>query len=130
MRRNVVSVLLLGSMLFPVAAVASQTKTDASLTTPNLRVSTGVVAPSIVETAAIAVPQGMISDAVPAGAQVGLSLTVDQNGVPQNIQVVRSLNQAWDASVVDAVRQFRFRPGTIDRKPIPVDVNLTVNITR
>jgi hypothetical protein len=32
--------------------------------------------------------------------------------------------------VVDAVSKFHYRPGQIDEKPIPVDMNLTVNIVR
>jgi len=130
MRRNLLPALLLGSMLFPVAAVASQTKADASLSTPNFRVSTGVVAPAVLDTAQVAVPEGASLESIPAGAQVGLTLTVDRNGLPRNIQVVKSLSPYWDASVVNAVSQFRFRPGTIDNKPIPVDVNLTVTIAR
>ncbi|HUB00536.1 MAG TPA: TonB family protein [Terracidiphilus sp.] len=130
MRTSLVSTLLLGSILFPVAAVASQTKADASLSTTNLRVSTGVVAPAILRTTQVTVPQGVAYSDIPEGAQVGLLLTVDKNGAPEDIQVVRSLNASWDASVVSAVRQFRFRPGTIDNQPIPVDVNLTVTIAR
>ena len=130
MRRNIAPTLLLCSMLFPVAAVASQPPADASVTTSNLRVSTGVTAPAILETANVSIPQGTTLEAFPVGAQVGLTLTVDQNGVPQDIQVVKSLNHAWDANVIDAVRQFRFSPGSIDNRPIPVKLNLTVTITQ
>ena len=28
---------------------------------------------------------------------------------------------------IDAVRQFRYRPGTVSNQPVPVDMNLTVN---
>jgi TonB family protein len=129
MRRKLALTLALCSMLFPVAAVASQASTDAVVTTTNLRVSTGVKAPVVLDTAEISLPQGML-DTLPVGAQVGLALTVDKYGVPQNIRVVKSLNQSLDASVVEAVRQFRFRPGSMDSKPIPVDLNLTVTVTR
>jgi len=129
MRRKLAPALALCSMLFPVAAVASQTSTDAVVTTSNLRVSTGVKAPVVLDTAAISLPQGML-DTLPAGAQVALALTVDKYGVPQNIRVVKSLNQSLDASVVEAVRHFRFRPGTMDNQPIPVDLNLTVTVTQ
>lgn len=130
MRRTLAPALLLGTMLIPVAAVASQPSTDASVPTDNLRVSTGVTAPAILDTAVVEIPQGGSYQSIPAGAQVGLTLTVDQNGVPQNIRVVKSLNHDWDAEVIDAVRQFHFRPGSMDNNPIPMDMNLTVNITR
>jgi TonB family protein len=121
--------LALCSMLFPIAAVAGQSPTDAVVATSNLRVSTGVKSPVVLDTAEINLPQGML-DSLPAGAQVGVELTVDQHGIPENIRVVKSLNSSMDASVIDAVRQFRFRPGTMDNKPIPVDLNLTLTITR
>lgn len=129
MRRKLAPALALCSMLVPVAAVASQASTGAAITS-NLRVSTGVKAPAILDTAEIALPQGSRLDSLPVGAQVGLTLTVDQYGVPQNIRVVKSLSPSLDASVVEAVRHFRFRPGSMDNKPVPVDLNLTVTISR
>jgi len=128
MRRILVPGLLVASLILPVAAVASQTKADASLQTTNLRVSTGVKAPALVQSVDVAVPQNTVYATIPVGSQVELSLTVDRNGLPQNIQVVKSLNPDRDANVVAAVRQFRFRPGTMDHMPIPVNVNLTVTI--
>jgi TonB family protein len=129
MRRKLAPALALCSMLVPVAAVASQASTGAAITA-NLRVSTGVKAPTILDTAQIALPQGMTLDALPSNAQVGLALTVDRNGVPENIRVVKSLTPSLDASVVEAVRHFHFRAGSIDNQPVPVDLNLTVTITR
>lgn len=129
MRGNLAPALALCSMLLPVAAVASQNPTDANVTTSSLRVSTGVKAPVVLDTAEISLPPGTLNT-IAAGAEVGLQLTVDQYGVPQNIRVVSSPNQSLDASVVDAVRHFRFRPGTMDNKPVPVDLNLTVTIAR
>jgi TonB family protein len=130
MRRILTPALLLGTMLIPVAAVASQPSTDASVPTGNLRVSTGVTAPAILDTAVVEIPQGNSYISIPAGAQVGLTLTVDQNGAPQNIRVVKSLNHDWDAQVIEAVRHFHFRPGSMDNQAIPVDMNLIVNITK
>ena len=129
MRRTLVPGLLLSTLFLPLAAVATQPQADASPITGNLRVSTGVIAPTIVSAVQITVPEGAAPAAVPAGAQVGLLLTVDRNGQPRNIRVVRSLNAAWDARVVQAVGQFRFHPGSIDNQPITMDLNLTVNIT-
>ncbi|HEV2327101.1 MAG TPA: TonB family protein [Terracidiphilus sp.] len=129
MRCKLAPALALCSMLAPVAAVASQASTGAAITT-NLRVSTGVKAPIILDTAEIALPQDVAVDSLPAGAQVGLALTVDQYGVPRNIRVVKSLSPSLDESVVEAVRHFRFRPGSMDNQPVPVDLNLTVTIDR
>ena len=130
MRRILVPSLLVGSMLFPVAAVAHQTKADASLSTATYRVSTGVIAPVVLETGQITVPQGETLETIPGDGQVGLTLTVDRNGLPRNIQVLKGLDPSWDASVVEAVEQFRFRPATMDNEPIAVPLNLTVTIAR
>lgn len=128
MRRKLAPALALCSMLVPVAALASQASTGAAITS-NLRVSTGVKAPAILDTAAVTLPESTLNS-LPVDAAVGLELTVDQYGVPQNIRVVKSLSPSLDASVVEAVRHFRFRPGSMDSKPIPVDLNLTVTINR
>ena len=66
----------------------------------------------------------------PADAQVGLSLTINEKGQPENIQVTKSYSKFWDARVISTVRQFQFKPATVDNQPTPVDMNLTVNIAR
>jgi TonB family protein len=63
-------------------------------------------------------------------SQVGLTLTVDSNGLPQNVKVVKSSNPFLDARVVDAIQKSHFTPGTVDNTSIPVDVDLTVNVVR
>ena len=128
MRRILATSILLPSLFLPAAAKASTPVNDASAPTP-MRVSTGVIAPTILDTTlSISLPTGFTTSDIPSGAQVGLTLTVDQNGKPRDIHVVKSLGPFWDARVVEAVSNFRFRPGTIDNQPIPVDMNLTVNI--
>ncbi len=129
MRHIIASSIILSSMLFPVVANASSSADDATAPTPNLRVSTGVIAPSLVGSIAIQLPDGLSQSFIPMDAQVGLSLTVDTKGQPQNVKVVKASNPYWDARIVDAVQKSHFRPGTVDNTPIPVDMNLTVNVT-
>jgi TonB family protein len=129
MRRILASSLLLSSLSLPAAAKASQPVDDASAPTP-IRVSTGVTEPVLLDTATLFLPEGFSIDAIPIDAQVGLTLTVDEKGQPQDIRVVKSLNPFWDARVVDAVRQLRYKPGTLSNQPVPIDMNLTVNIAR
>jgi hypothetical protein len=117
------------SLLLPAAAFAKQPADDAAAT-PATRVSTGVIAPSLLAAAGLTIPQGLPADALPVDAEVGLTLVVDENGQPQNIHIVKGINPFWDARIIDTVSKFRYRPGTIDAKPIPVDMNLTVNFTR
>ena len=128
MRRILATSILLPSLFLPAAAKASTSVNDAPAPTPT-RVSTGVIDPVILDsTISLSLPAGFTTGEIPNDAKVGLSLTVDQNGSPQDIHVVKSLGPLWDARVVEAVSRLHFRPGTIDNQPIPIDMNLIVNI--
>ncbi len=130
MRYSLASSILLSSLLLPAAAGAMRPSDDAAASTQPTRVSTGVVAPTLLHSIGIALPEGIAKDSIPVDAQIGLTLTVDAEGRPQDVHVVKGINPFWDARIVDAVRQFHYRPGTIDNQPIPVDMNLTVTIAR
>jgi protein TonB len=58
---------------------------------------------------------------------VVLSVEIDTDGFPQNIRVVRSLDDGLDQSAVAAVQQWRFKPGEKDGKPVRVAVKVKVN---
>jgi TonB family protein len=128
MRHIIASTIMLSSMLFPAVANASPSSDDVTASTPNLRVSTGVTAPSLAQSISIQIPDGLSKSFVPMDAQVGLSLTVDSNGHPQNVKVVKSSNPYWDARVVDAIQKSHFHPGKVDDTPTPVDMNLIVTV--
>lgn len=129
MRRIVAGSILLSSLLLPAAANAKQPLDDASAPTPT-RVSTGVIEPVLLRSISLALPEGLPKENIPVDAQVGLTLTVDAKGWPQDIRVVKGFNPYWDARILEAVRQFHYRPGTMDTTAIPVDMNLTVTIGR
>lgn len=129
MRRVLAASLLLPSLFLPAVAKASTPVDDATAPTP-VRISTGVIAPVLMSSPTLSLPSGFSYDLIPADAEVQLSLTVDEKGQPQNIQVVKGYSPFIDARVVEAVSQFHFRPGTIDNQPTAVDLNLTVNVAR
>jgi TonB family protein len=129
MRRILATSIMLPSLILPAAAFASTPVDDATAPTP-IRVSTGVTQPVLVDSAYLEIPDGYSFDAIPSGAQVALSLTINEKGQPENIQVTKSYNKFWDARVIETVREFRFKPGTVDNQPTPVDMNLVVNITK
>ena len=56
-----------------------------------------------------------------------LSLVVDENGVPQNIMVIRSIGLGLDQKAIEAVQKWRFKPGVKDGKAVPVFANIEVN---
>ena len=56
-----------------------------------------------------------------------LSLLVDDNGQPQNIKVLTPLGYGLDENAMNAIKAWRFAPGTKDGKPIAVQVIVEVS---
>jgi TonB family protein len=58
---------------------------------------------------------------------VVLSLTINKEGEPMNIQVKQSVREDLDESAVTAVRQWRWKPYLLNGDPLAVDTTVTVN---
>jgi TonB family protein len=58
---------------------------------------------------------------------VVLRCVIDEAGIAENIEVVRSLDPGLDANAVTAVTQFRFVPGKKDGKPVRVAASIEIN---
>lgn len=58
---------------------------------------------------------------------VYLEVTVDPNGRPTEIKVVRSLEPSLDRSAVNAVGQWKFKPGLLEGKPVAVKLDVEVS---
>jgi len=58
---------------------------------------------------------------------VVLSIEVDTNGDVRHIRVERSLGLGLDEKAIEAVKRWKFRPGTIDGKPAVVSAVVEVN---
>jgi protein TonB len=58
---------------------------------------------------------------------VWLELVVDRAGHPDDFRVVRSLDRGLDEEAVNAVRQWRFAPGTLAGSPVDVQVVVVVD---
>jgi TonB family protein len=56
-----------------------------------------------------------------------LSVEIDPEGIPRNMQVARSLDPGLDQRAIEAVSKWRFRPGMKDGKPVSVRVHIEVN---
>ena len=130
MRRIIATSLLLVPMVFSVAAAASQSADDTSAATPARRLSTGVTLPKIVYTTDVSVPADSFEQTVATESNVILSLSIDKTGRPQNVQVVNSVNSKLDEHVIAAVQQFRWRPATLDKQPVPLNLTLNVEVQR
>lgn len=90
-----------------------------------LRIGGGVSAPGIT----FRVEPGYSEEARAAKLQgaVVLALIVDRNGLPRSIRVVKSLGMGLDEKAIEAVRKWRFKPGTKDGVPVPVHATIEVN---
>jgi TonB family protein len=107
------------------SAVAAAT--DAALPVTARRVSTGVIFPKLISGPTVTVSAADFATRDLGAQHMIVSFRVDENGQPQNVHLVRSVNQSVDARVLAAVRQYHFEPGTLDDLKVPVDVNLLVN---
>ena len=56
-----------------------------------------------------------------------LSVIVDQQGRARDIHVARSLGMGLDEKAIEAVRKWKFSPGTKDGIPVAVQVNVEVS---
>ena len=56
-----------------------------------------------------------------------LAVLVDETGKVTEVSVVRSLGVGLDQKAIEAVRQWLFKPGTKDGKPVPVHANIEMN---
>lgn len=56
-----------------------------------------------------------------------VGMTVDANGLPQNLCVLNEMGHGFDRRAFDAVSEYRFKPATLHGKPVPV--HLVVEVT-
>jgi periplasmic protein TonB len=143
MRRILVSTLFLSTVLVHAqtstqgqgatlearnnAASAVAPATDASIPTTARRVSTGVTFPKLISSRSLSLSAADFPTADVTAQHVVVAFRVDENGAPQNVHLLKSVNQSIDEQVMSAVRQYRFEPGMLDNQKVAVDVNLLVN---
>ncbi len=58
---------------------------------------------------------------------VRLSLVVSEKGIPQDLKVTSPLGYGLDEKAIEAVRGWKFRPGTKDEKPVAVEAQVEVS---
>lgn len=58
---------------------------------------------------------------------VVLSVEIDANGTATNIKVLRSLGLGLDVKAIEAVRQWKFKPGYKGGQPVTVPASIEVN---
>lgn len=58
---------------------------------------------------------------------VEIYLVVDEHGNPTHIRVTRGVGMGLDEKAIEAVRQYKFKPGMLNGKPVKVDMNIEVD---
>lgn len=56
-----------------------------------------------------------------------IKFVVDENGVPTEPKVVRSLDKGLDENAIEALKQWRFKPALKGGKPVPTSANIEIN---
>ena len=88
------------------------------------RIFTGLIAPIRMTNLQLAPAIAPVRE-----GEVVVSYTVDTAGVPESVQVVKSLDESADSRVVAAVRKMRYTPGQLDGQPVDTPVTLHVAFT-
>jgi len=91
-----------------------------------LRVGGPVTAPVLVRRVEPVISDGMRRRIVDASPVV-IEAVITETGEVTRMKVIRS-NPPFDAAVLRAVSQWRYRPAQLDGKPVPVYLTVTLSI--
>jgi TonB family protein len=131
MRRIIVAILSLSSlMLHAQANSPAPTQVASNGPAPqSRRISTGVIAPKLIYKVDV-VADSTTSRLLSNECEVVVGMIVDKTGKPSDLKIVKSAGSTGvDASVLAAVSQYRFAPGTVSNQPIAVPLDLEVVIS-
>jgi TonB family protein len=119
--------VLQSALLQPVAFAANKASDNAPANNSTLRVSTGVVAPQLVHQVELAAIEPS-STMLPGDHTVVVEMTIDETGKPTNLHIVQPFTPVIDQHVLEAVSQFRYKPGTLNGQPtaFPVKLHYTI----
>jgi TonB family protein len=56
-----------------------------------------------------------------------VSCVVDADGMPRYVHTIRKLGMGLDEKALEAVRQYKFKPGLLNGKPVAVQITIEVN---
>ncbi len=56
-----------------------------------------------------------------------VSCVVDADGMPRHVHTIRKLGMGLDEKALEAVRQYKFKPGLLNGKPVAVQITIEVN---
>jgi hypothetical protein len=62
-------------------------------------------------------------------AWIQVWFVVDAQGKPQNLKILKSMDKASHERALNSVRSWRFKPGTCDGKPVPMQMTIEIPST-
>ena len=104
----------------PVATSTAQVAGSATLTVPALKMVAVYKRPPVYPTEAKARKDTL-------NGPVVLAVTVNEDGVPTDVHVKKSLRADYDESALAAVKEWRWNPYLLNGNPVAVDTTVTVN---
>jgi TonB family protein len=113
--------VLTASIVQPVAVAAENRNVTTS--TP-VRRSTGVTPPQLIHSVDLDSVHNNLARNMAQGQTMVIDMTVDKAGKPEDLHVQKSIDEFTDQGVIEAVSQYRFKPGTLNGSPISVPVVL------
>jgi protein TonB len=60
-------------------------------------------------------------------ARVSVVVTVDETGSVTEISISKSSDERFNQPALDAVKQWKFRPATVEGNPVPCKVTIPIN---
>jgi TonB family protein len=124
MRKVLVAILSLSSL-----ALHAQANSPAQTEPQVKRVSTGVIAPKLIYKVDVVADSTGTARLINDDTKVVVGMIVDKTGRPSDLKILKSAGAGLDASVLAAVSQYRFTPGTVSNQPIATPLNLEVVIS-
>jgi TonB family protein len=116
-------------MLHAQANTPAQTADSNNGTAQVKRISTGVIAPKLIYKVDVLTDSTGEARMVNNDCKVVVGMIVDKSGKPSDLRILQSAGPSVDASVLAAVSQYRFTPGTVSNQPVATPVNLEVVIS-
>jgi TonB family protein len=131
MRKLIVAILSLSSfMLHAQANTPAQTQIASNGSAPQVkRISTGVIAPKLVYKVDVVADSAGTARLLSNDTVVVVGMVVDKTGRPSDLKILKSAGAGVDASVLAAVSQYRFAPGTVSNQPVATPLNLELVIS-
>jgi TonB family protein len=115
----------LTTLLFALAALTLAAQKTPEAAGPPYRVGGDVKAPVVLSHVDPVYPPEARANRI--SGIVMVEAVIDQNGDVRDVKVLKPLPHGLDQAAVDAVKQWKFRPGTMAGKPVDVIFNLMVN---